>query len=332
MVLNAGASAVLVKPFTNDSLLAIVERSLGDRRSRKEKEQLGRYVSKASMRMAVEKAILGSDDNNARADKKLASVFFSDIAGFTDRCERYSAKEIVEQINLLFKVMTEVIIRNEGDIDKFIGDACMAFWLDEIEASSSEKILKSILEMQHQIDLMNSEHPLLSKDPIVVRMGANGGEVILCDIGAADARMDLTIIGDTVNVAARLESASKQYGLTNLVSENVVQGNEQKFLFRMIDKVRVKGKKEPLNCYELMCLKGLEKNNHLILKKEFELALSYYNTANFEKALLGFNKSTAFEEGKELGVTPSSIYISRCEYLLKNPPDNWDGIWTLTEK
>ena len=100
----------------------------------------------------------------------------------------------------------------------------------------------------------------------------------------------------------------------------------------MIDKVRVKGKKEPLNCYELMCLKGLEKNNHLILKKEFELALSYYNTANFEKALLGFNKSTAFEEGKELGVTPSSIYISRCEYLLKNPPDNWDGIWTLTEK
>ena len=66
--------------------------------------------------------------------------------------------------------------------------------------------------MQHQIELMNSEHPLLSKDPIVVRMGANGGEVILCDIGAADARMDLTIIGDTVNVAARLESASKQYG------------------------------------------------------------------------------------------------------------------------
>ena len=332
MVLNAGASAVLAKPFTNDSLLAIVERSLGDRRSRKEKEQLGRYVSKASMRMAVEKAILGSDDNNARADKKLASVFFSDIAGFTDRCERYSAKEIVEQINLLFKVMTEVIIRNEGDIDKFIGDACMAFWLDEIAASSSEKILKSILEMQHQIDLMNSEHPLLSKDPIVVRMGANSGEVILCDIGAADARMDLTIIGDTVNVAARLESASKQYGLTNLVSENVVQGNEGKFLFRMIDKVRVKGKKEPLNCYELMCLKGSEKNNHLNLKQEFELALSNYNTGNFETALLGFNKSTAFEEGKELGVTPSSIYISRCEYLLENPPGNWDGIWTLTEK
>ena len=118
MALNSGATGVVTKPFTMEGLLAVVERTLADRRSRKEKEQLARYVSKASMRVAIEKTILGPGEDKARADKKLASVFFSDIANFTARCERYTAKEIVEQINLLFEVITKVIIRNNGDIDK----------------------------------------------------------------------------------------------------------------------------------------------------------------------------------------------------------------------
>ena len=332
MVLNAGAAGVLSKPFTNDALLAQVERALADRRSRREKEQLGRYVSKASMRMAIEKAILGSDDKQTRADRKSASVFFSDIANFTARCERYSPKEIVEQINLLFEVMTRVIMTNQGDIDKFIGDACMAFWLDEIAESSSEAVMLSILEMQQQIAVMNADHPLLSKDPIVVRMAANTGEVILCDLGAADARVDLTIIGDTVNIAARFESACKQYGLTNLVTEETVRGNMDKFLLRIIDKVRVKGKNEPLNCYEILSIKGAETKNLTKLKENFESGFVDYQNGDFHKAVSSFKKASKYEQDTAASLTPSSLYISRCEHLINNPPSEWSGFWSLTEK
>lgn len=332
MAINAGAAGVITKPFTMDALLAQVERSLADRRSRKEKEQLGRYVSKASMRMAIEKAILDNDDKQARADRKSASVFFSDIANFTDRCERYNAKEIVEQINLLFEVMTRVIMKNHGDIDKFIGDACMAFWLDEASISSSDAVLKSILEMQEQIEVMNSEHPILSQDPILVRMGANKGEVILCDIGAADARVDLTIIGDCVNVAARLESASKQYGLTNLISEETVKGNEKKYLCRIVDKVRVKGKIEPLICYELLSVSGSASKKQLELKNLFEMGFRDYQNGEFRTGLAKFQQSKKLELDLNSDINPSSVYIDRCQYLINNPPKDWDGIWSLTEK
>ncbi|MDA0852754.1 MAG: response regulator [Proteobacteria bacterium] len=209
MARNSGAVGVLSKPFSHDAMLALVERALAERRSRKEREQLQRYVSKASLKMAVEKAVLGTNSSTTRADKKQAGVFFSDIANFTARCEKYEPKEIVTQINTLFDVITKVIIKNDGDIDKFIGDACMAFWMGEDTQSSQISVLQSILEIKDGIDVMNSQHDKLKDDPIKIRMGVNYGEVILCDLGASDARVDLTIISDSVNFAARLEFASK---------------------------------------------------------------------------------------------------------------------------
>lgn len=332
MALNSGATGVVTKPFTMEGLLAVVERTLADRRSRKEKEQLARYVSKASMRVAIEKTILGPGEDKARADKKLASVFFSDIANFTARCERYTAKEIVEQINLLFEVITKVIIRNNGDIDKFIGDACMAFWLDEFTTSSSSAVLQSIIEMQREIEQMNHEHPLLRDDPITVRMGANTGEVILCDIGAAEARVDLTIIGDTVNAAARLESASKQYGVTNLISENTFFESGNQFAARLIDKVRVKGKSQPLVCYELLGLNENLSEPKKELKQRFDLGFLKYQNGNFDEAYDYFLEASKIEVGQDEATSPSKIYLTRCEKLMENPPSNWDGIWSLDEK
>tara|TARA_B110000444_G_scaffold261479_1_gene314037 strand:- start:1344 stop:3350 length:2007 start_codon:yes stop_codon:yes gene_type:complete len=332
MVLNAGAVGVLSKPFNTDALLAVTERSLADRRSKKEQEQLGRYVSKASSQMALEKAILGDNDGEARADKKTASIFFSDIAGFTERCEKYSAREVVEQVNFLYDTMTKVILRNNGDIDKFIGDACMAFWLDGSGGSSNEHILNTIVEMDKEITVMNAEHPLLADDPIIVRMGANSGEVILCDLGAADARVDLTVIGDTVNAAARLESASKQYGVTNLVSENTLAGLEQKFFTRIVDEVRVKGKSESLRCYEVFCLSGEEEDKLKHLKENFETGFKHYQLGEFLEAKSLFTKSEEYETPSNENATASKLYMDRCDYLMANKPDNWTGIWSLSEK
>lgn len=332
MVLNAGAVGVLSKPFNTDALLAVTERSLADRRSKKEQEQLGRYVSKASSQMAIEKAILGDGDGEARADKKTASIFFSDIAGFTERCERYTAREVVEQVNFLYDTMTKVILKNNGDIDKFIGDACMAFWLDSSNGSSNEHLLNTIIEMNQELEKMNADHPLLAEDPIIVRMGANSGEVILCDLGAADARVDLTVIGDTVNAAARLESAVKQYGVNNLVSEYSLKGVEEKFYGRIIDEVRVKGKKESLKCFEIFCLNGEEKENVKYLKENFEAGFEQYQLGKFLEAKLLFKKAEEYEAVSGDGLTASKLYIERCDYLIENNVDNWAGIWSLSEK
>ncbi|MCS5683590.1 MAG: response regulator, partial [Acidimicrobiales bacterium] len=148
MVMNAGAAGIISKPFTMDSLLASLERTLADRRAKKERAHLEKYVSIASRRMALEKSILSGKTTATRAYRRQATILFSDVVSFTARCERYTASEVVEQLNSLFSVMTRSIMESGGDIDKFIGDACMAYWLGEETVSSSEHALRTVLRLR----------------------------------------------------------------------------------------------------------------------------------------------------------------------------------------
>jgi DNA-binding response OmpR family regulator len=333
MVLNAGASGVISKPFTADSLLASVERTLADRRATQEKAHLQKYVSKASLRMALEKSVLAGKTMQARAYRRKATVFFSDIVGFTTRCETYPPQEVVAQVNRLFESMTRVIIEHQGDIDKFIGDACMAFWMEDDIAVSSERALRAVLEMGPQIEALNASNPTLQNDPIQIRVGINSGEVILCDLGAAEARMDLTIIGDTVNVAARFESAGKQYGIRILVGESTIKPVEHLFTARLIDWVRVKGKHLPVGCYELIESRDRTTPKQLQLVAEFSEGMRHYQAGNFTEALRRFEATDLLEAVTDPGaINPSRLYLKRCQQLLHSPPDQWDGVWTLTSK
>lgn len=333
MVMNAGAAGVLSKPFTMDSLLAAVERTLADRRAHQEKAQLEKYVSKASLRMALEKSILAGKMATTRAYTKHATLFFSDIANFTTRCETYTPREVVTQVNTLFEVMTRIIMAHEGDIDKFIGDACMAFWLDDDPIVSAERAIRATLRMRREIDTMNKDNPVLAADPIHIRMGLNTGEVILCDLGAADARIDLTMIGDTVNTAARFESAGKQYGVHNLFSELTIEPLLDKFAARLIDRVKVKGKNTPVACYELFAERGNTSPREDQLIAEFSRGLAAYRTGDFASALAIFQATDALEKVTAAGeLNPSRLYQERCRYLGEHPPSDWDGVWTLTSK
>jgi DNA-binding response OmpR family regulator len=333
MVRNAGAAGVISKPFTMDSLLAAVERTLSDRRATQERTQIEKYISKASRQMALEKAILGGKSSSTRADKKTAVVFFSDIAGFTTRCETYGPKEIVSQINKLFDVMTRVIMENGGDIDKFIGDACVAFWMDEDPGISAQRAIRTLLELRKHLDTMNKEDPVLAKDPIHIRVGLNMGEVILCDIGSAEARIDLTVIGDTVNIAARLESASKQYGLSNLIGGPVIRAGAKDLLTRPIDIVRVKGKNEPVECHELLGLLESATEDQKELVATFNEGFRLYTLGDFTQAKSVFAKASALElDPTSVAINPSKLYMERCSYLEQNPPKKWDGTWKLDSK
>jgi adenylate cyclase len=333
MVLNAGAAGVISKPFTMDSLLVSVERTLADRRAHHEKAQLEKYVSKASMHMALEKSILSGKTATTRAYKQHATVFFSDIVNFTRRCETYAPSEVVAQVNRLFEVMTRLIMEHGGDIDKFIGDACMAFWLDENPTVSAERALRVAVRMRKEIEVMNKESPVLAADPIHIRMGLNTGEVILCDLGAADARIDLTMIGDTVNTAARFESAAKQYGVDNLVSEFTLAPLLGTFAARLIDRVKVKGKNQPVACYELFDEKDQLSPQEERLIATFSRGIEAYRTGDFAQGLTIFEATDPLEKVTMAGaLNPSRLYQERCRYLLEHPPLDWDGVWTLTSK
>ena len=332
MMIQAGAKGVIQKPFTQDNLLVNVERSIANQRAELEKAQIEKYVSKASKKIALEKSILSGSGTFNRADHKNATIFFSDIKEFTNRCERYSPAEIVEQINTLFSVMTRVIHSTGGDIDKFIGDACMAFWTEEELDKTSIPALNFLLNIQEEIKKLNENSPVLKNDPIKIRMGLNTGRVILCDIGAADARIDLTMIGDTVNLAARLESAAKQYGLDNLVSEYSIKPHLGQFAARAIDQIKVKGKEKPVEVFEFIGINERIDSKVKNLIVSYERALKEYRLGKFQDALGLFEISLKLEkEAKQLN--PSSLMIKRCKELIKSSTkESWDGVWTLSDK
>ena len=335
MVMNMGISSVISRPFSMDTMLAATERVLADRRSAAEKVQLLKYMSKSSIRMAGEKALMEGENSSVRADKKFVSLFFGDIINFTSRCEKYEPREVVEQINRVFAMITEITHDFEGDVDKFMGDACMLFWHGEDSVEAAKKMLSAAFEIRKKLDIMNQSDPLLQNDPIYLRMGMNSGDAILCDIGSADSRLDLTLIGDNVNLTSRLEAAGKQYGVDTIISEFSYSMVKDLILVRHLDRVRVVGKKNPVTIYEVVSNReaAVISNGLIELVDIFSKGIEKYNAGSFEDALEFFKQSEGMEVKKSyLKTNPSKVYIKRCIQMIESPPDNWEGIWTLSEK
>ena len=332
MALNAGAKDTVATPTTAEALAAVVERTVAEIRTERERDQFQRYVSKASFQSALEKSVLSELSLPSRAEKRQAIVFFLDIAQFTGRCERYAPEEIVSQINNMFESITEIITKNDGDIDKFMGDACMSFWFDEGENQNHDKCLLSILEIQKAIKELNESDPIMKEDPLKVRMGLNSGDVILCDIGAAKARVDLTMIGDAVNIAARLETACSQYFIDNLVSDSVAKDAHDNFSLRIIDRIKVYGKETPVAVYEIINELENTSQEEKDLIEHFEKGFDAYTKGKFSVGLKHFQKAKPLEIDRGYPSTPSDVYISRCKILDKTPPEDWDGTWTLESK
>ncbi|HNI88295.1 MAG TPA: adenylate/guanylate cyclase domain-containing protein, partial [Leptospiraceae bacterium] len=330
MIMNMGVSGIISKPFSMDTLLASVERLLADRRTAAERKQLLKYLSKSSAKIASEKAILTNGKGGARSEKKYASLLFTDIVNFTARCEKYPPDSVVEQINTIFELITKTIHKHEGDVDKFMGDACMAYWIGGEHKVSALKLIDAVQEIRDKIQEANLKSEILTKDPIRIRYGMNTGEVILCDIGSSEARIDLTVIGDHVNLAARLESASKQYGVESLLSEYTYALVSDEVEVREIDKIKVYGKNIPVVVYELLCKKERLTIEQRELLEIYNNAKSLYFIGKFAEAKKYFIQANKLEEifpGRQ--TNPSKVYAGRCDFLLKNPPKEWDGVWAL---
>mgnify|MGYP001416111187 FL=1 len=165
------------------------------------------------------------------------------------------------------------------------------------------------------------------------RIGLNSGKMVTGNMGSK-MRMNYTMMGDTVNLAARLESSAKQYGVYNFVGENIYEAAKEEFIFRFLDFVRVKGKNIPVKVYELVSNKNNARNSEVKMIRAFEKGLNYYYQQEWDEAVKCFNKSESMEDHFiSRNTTPSAIYIDRCKMFKKSPPEkDWDGVWVMQSK
>ncbi|MDP2845875.1 MAG: adenylate/guanylate cyclase domain-containing protein, partial [Candidatus Methanoperedens sp.] len=215
---------------------------------------------------------------------------------------------------------------NDGVIDKFIGDAIVAFWgAPVIEERHAVLALKSALAMQYALAKLRDHWRTLGLPLLTMRIGVNTGLAVVGNMGSSD-RMDYTMMGDTVNLAARLEGANKYYGSDILLSEYTYAQVKEVFLCRELDKVRVQGKRQPVRVYQLIGEHNQVDSASKVLCEAFAEALSEFRQCNWLKAETLFN--TIFLDYKDDGA--SLLYLKRLQHYRTTPPDaSWDGVYDL---
>jgi adenylate cyclase len=257
--------------------------------------------------------------------KRRLSVFFSDIANFTSISEKMSPEELVTFLNEYLGAMTDIILKHQGTLDKYEGDAIMAFWNAPLPLHNHElQACQSALEMQEKLKELRLKWIKEGKPEMHVRMGIHSGEAVVGNMGSKD-RFDFTAMGDNVNLASRLEGINKQYGTYVCLSQSTYESVKDQMICRELDLIRVKGKEEAVRIYELLGRKEAM-NQQLGLKlKIFGEALELYRKRNFEEAKKQFESIPSDP--------PSEVFIKRCDALMKEGvAEDWDGVWNFTTK
>ncbi|MDB2405380.1 adenylate/guanylate cyclase domain-containing protein [Arcobacteraceae bacterium] len=312
-----------------------------------------KFASKVSKEV-MESLIANPDNDTFAAMEKEVTVFFSDVRGFTNISEAMpNAKILIEFMNEYMDPMTDVIIKENGTVDKFIGDAIMAYWNAPGDVPDHpQRALKATLDQLHMLDELNkklakderfSNVVNLSKEkniPIIdIGIGLNTGVVIAGEMGSSQ-RSDYTVIGDPVNLGARLESLCKYYNskcnISNFTKEKL---NDDDYIFRFLDLVTVKGKHEPIEIWQVIDY-NLENPKHTLydvtrerLDEEllkYHTAIKLYKNSKFTEALTLFQEINQWKDKTNNNIY--TIYIERCEHYIKEPPVNFTGVFEHTTK
>ncbi|HCW32710.1 MAG: adenylate cyclase, adenylate cyclase [Candidatus Peregrinibacteria bacterium GW2011_GWF2_39_17] len=284
----------------------------------------GKYVNKN----LVEKIIENPNMLKLGGEKRLITVFFSDIANFTTFSEQRTPDALVAQLNEYFEVMASLILKNEGNLNKFDGDAIMAFWGAPLDQPDHALLAaKSTLECRIALRSLHEKWKKENKPLLDFRVGLATGEVIAGNVGSKE-RFDYTVMGDIVNLGSRLEGANKIYGTHMMMSGATLAALGDTFEVRRLDRLRVKGKKQPVDIFELLTPKGQLSQTQQTIVNNFHQALEFYRNGQFEEAKTHFLEIAQLspEDG------PTQTYLKRCDELKQNPPQNWDGTWTLDHK
>jgi adenylate cyclase len=260
----------------------------------------------------------------------VATVLFSDIRGFTPLTEDLGPQGTVRLLNEYFTIMVECISDEGGMLDKFIGDAIMAgFGVPLAHDDDEDRAVRTALAMITKLRAWNTERAKLDKIPVNIGIGLNTDTVVSGNIGSLK-RMDYTMIGDGVNLAARLEGACKQYGARILISEFTQAKLKSTYRMRDIDLVVVKGKSQAVQVFEVLDYHDDESFPNLMESLgTFREAITAYRGRRWDVARQAFDECAALNPDDKL----PAVYLDRCRQMAENPPaDDWDGRWVMTEK
>ncbi|MEO5927610.1 MAG: adenylate/guanylate cyclase domain-containing protein [Patescibacteria group bacterium] len=307
------------------AFVTLERRVTSDRERRKLQSAFSRYVSAS----VVQSILKDPSKLKLGGEKRRMSVLFSDVRGFTSISERLTPEDLVDVMNTYLTRMTDIVFENDGVLDKYIGDAVMAFWNAPFDQPDHAlRSIKTALMMQKALRFMNNEKAFGPDLELKIGIGINTGEMIVGNMGS-ETRFDYTVIGDNVNLASRMEGITKEYGVGILISEATRGDVTGKVVTRRVDKVAVKGKKEPVTLYEVLGLTGEVTPSQESLAQDFEAALEAYFAKDFSKAILIAEAVLAShpEDG------PSKTLISRSKVWTTDPPPaDWDGTWVFTKK
>jgi adenylate cyclase len=270
---------------------------------------------------------VASDFSLIRPERREVTVLFSDIEGFTRISEQLAPDELIRLLEEYFAQMTQLVRATGGHLDKFIGDAVMALWnAPTPNPRHAQQACDSALRMRKALEERQAHWEERYGHKLVARAGINTGDAVVGHVGS-DLQAAYTAIGDAVNLASRLEGVNKTYGTFILVGEATAERARDEFVFREVDRVRVKGKSVPTRVFELLARKG-EPEERLPLLADFEQGLDLYHQGRFTEASELFTKLAS-----DFNDPVSAVYVGRCRAYAAVPPQaDWDGVYELKEK
>ncbi|MEZ4524884.1 MAG: adenylate/guanylate cyclase domain-containing protein [Desulfobacterales bacterium] len=277
------------------------------------------YLSPA----VIEQIIADPDKLRLGGERRELSIFFSDLEAFTSISEKLEPDALVALLNEYLSAMTDIIIEEGGTVDKYEGDAIIAFWNAPLAVPDhAVRCVKAALRCQARLAQMRPAFFQRIGRELNMRIGMNTGYAVAGNLGS-QTKFDYTIIGDAVNLAARLEGANKEFGTYTMISGNTRNALGESFGFREIARLGVVGKVEPVTVFEPMYLKEYEMRKEIF--RTFAHARELYYQGNFAAAADSFSEIAKFDSAAE-------AYEKKCRELMDKPPENWKGIWIMTKK
>lgn len=307
----------------NAGLVALYRVLVEESEKRKVRGAFGQYVSPEVIRRLLE------EPDSVKPKKTSVTVLFSDIRGFTTISESLDAQEIAELLNEYLSEMTKIIFRHRGTLDKYIGDAVMAFWgAPFAEPGHADRCCDTALLMISRLSEMRQEWAARGKPPMDIGVGINTGVASVGNMGS-NLRLGYTAIGDSVNLASRLEALNKEYRTHILITESTyITLQSERFVVRELDLIQVKGKLLPVTIYEVLTNAEVADDGRL-RAEIFTRGREAYKMREWSAAKKAYEE--VLERWPEDG--PSKVFLARCEeYLAQEPPVDWDGVYVLKHK
>lgn len=287
------------------------------------KREFSRYLSPK----VVDKILRHPDALHLEGERKPLTIFFLDFAGFTSMSEKLDPSDLVKLVSQYHNEAAEEIFRTEGTIDKYIGDAIMAFWNDPIEQGDHAlRACLSAVGAQKRLKEMARGMKERGLPEMKARIGINTGIATVGNMGAKN-QVNYTLMGDEVNLASRLEGVNKEFGTDVIVSEATYLPARDRLEARELALIKVKGKKLPVRIFELIGLKGEAAPERMEIVRKFEAALDDFRHRRFSKAW------EAFLSLSQKGDAAAEVYTALCErYMSEPPPADWDGSYQMEHK